>query len=73
MNGFALYRKRAGLTTQAVGAALGINPSTVTKWETDGTLPRQRTLLRVSKLYGCTIDELLAGDLRLEVTNAQAR
>lgn len=69
MNGFAIYRKRAGMTTLAVAAELGINPSTVTKWETEDCLPRMTTLKRISKLYGCTIDDLLSTDHRLEASN----
>lgn len=67
MNGFAFYRKRAGLTTIKVGELLNIDPSTVTKWEKDGVLPRLYTLTRLCAIYGCTIDELVQNPMLTEV------
>lgn len=59
MNAFEERRKAAKMTQEAVAAALGIDRSTVAKWETGRALPTAEKLLRVARLYGCTADALI--------------
>ena len=59
MNGIEFCRAKSGLTQQQVGAILGINQSTICKWEQGKSLPRAKTLPRLSSLYRCSTDELL--------------
>lgn len=61
MNAFEEKRKAAGLTQAAVADALKIDRSTVTKWETGKALPTAWMLWKVSRLYGCTMDDLVNG------------
>lgn len=59
---FKKYRKRAGLSQREVGAKLGVSDSAVCLWEkeTGGSVPRASMLPEIARLYGCTVDELLA-------------
>ena len=42
--------------------ALGVDRSTVTKWEAEGTYPRPRFFPKIAAFLGCTIDELYADE-----------
>lgn len=64
--GFLSARKKAGLTQREVAAAVGVNQAAVSFWETGAFSPRAAVLLRVAKLYGCTVDELLTADRKSE-------
>ncbi len=39
-------------------AALGVDRTTVAKWETGAALPRADMLPKIAKLLGCTISDL---------------
>lgn len=54
-------RLRAGLSVRDVMAAVGVSDASVYQWETGVTTPRPKMLLRLSELYGCTVDDLLFG------------
>lgn len=43
-----------------VAKALGVGQSAVSKWEKGLAKPRADKLPAIAKLYGCTIEELLA-------------
>lgn len=38
---------------------LGVNPSTVSKWCTNSSQPDLQTLVKISRLLGVTVDDLL--------------
>ena len=59
MNAFEYYRKKVLLTQEEAAGALGLNRSTVTKWETGVALPATAKLNDIADLYHCTIDALL--------------
>lgn len=42
--------------------ALGIERSTVSKWETGKAYPRAELLPKLAQILNCTVDELLQGD-----------
>ena len=52
-------RKKAGLTQAQVAEALGISDAAVNQWEKGKTFPKTELLPKLSKLLGCTVDELL--------------
>ncbi|MEG2000572.1 MAG: helix-turn-helix transcriptional regulator [Evtepia sp.] len=58
--GFYSARKKVNMTQDQVSTHLGIDRSNISLWETNRTKPKVALLLRVAKLYGCTVDELLA-------------
>ena len=52
-------RKKKGLSQEEVAEKLGISRQTVSKWETDETLPDIRQSKRLAVLYGVSLDELV--------------
>lgn len=59
---FLSARKKSGLSQIAAGERLGVAAAAVCQWETGKTYPDPRRLPEIAKLYGCTVDELLADD-----------
>ena len=55
-------RKKKGLSQEAVAEKLGVSRQTISKWETDETLPDIRQAKRLAVLYGLTLDELIEFD-----------
>ena len=58
-NSMALARKKAKLLQKDVADMLGVHRSSIAKWETGVAMPRAGTLVKLAKLYGCTIDDLI--------------
>lgn len=52
-------RKKKGLSQEAVAEKLGVSRQTISKWETDETLPDIRQAKKLAVLYGLTLDELI--------------
>jgi len=59
---FRRCRRMADITQKDASIALGVSQSAVALWDTGKTKPRAALLPKVAKLYGCTVDELLAPD-----------
>lgn len=53
------FRKKAGLSQEGLGEALGVSRQAVSKWESDGGIPELNTLIAMSRLFGVSIGELL--------------
>lgn len=62
----AQARKKAGLTEEAVAEKLGVSRQTISKWETDETLPDIRQSKKLADLYQVTLDELVAFDFEVQ-------
>lgn len=62
----AQARKKAGLTQEAVAEKLGVSRQTISKWETDETLPDIRQSKKLASLYHITLDELVAFDIDVQ-------
>ncbi|HIS64266.1 MAG TPA: helix-turn-helix transcriptional regulator [Candidatus Avoscillospira avistercoris] len=62
--GSSLYhaRKKSGLTQENVAEKLGVSRQTISKWETDETLPDIRQSKGLAMLYHMTLDELIEYD-----------
>jgi len=58
MNGFEYYRRRLNLTQLKVAELLGIDQTTVSRWEKGKKLPRSGKLPLLSSIYHCTIEDL---------------
>ena len=55
-------RKKSGLSQENVAEKLGISRQTISKWETNETLPDIRQSKRLAMLYHMTLDELIEYD-----------
>ena len=55
-------RKKKGVSQEAVAEKLGVSRQTISKWETDETLPDIRQAKKLAVLYGLTLDELIEFD-----------
>ena len=62
--GSSLYhaRKKSGLSQEKVAEKLGVSRQTISKWETDETLPDIRQSKVLAVLYQMTLDELIEYD-----------
>lgn len=56
-------RKKSGLSQEAVAEKLGVSRQTISKWETDETLPDICQSKKLSVLYGLSLDELIEFDI----------
>ncbi len=52
-------RKRALLTQQELAERIAVDRSTVSKWESGGSMPTADKLIRIAEILSCTTDELL--------------
>ena len=55
-------RKNSGLSQENVAEKLGVSRQTVSKWETNETLPDIRQSKKLAMLYHMTLDELIEYD-----------
>ena len=59
----AFLRRSKGLTQQQLADRIGVTNRAVSKWETGQGLPDVAVLPELARVLGCTVDELLAGEL----------
>ena len=59
-------RKKSGLSQEAVAEKLGGSRQTISKWETDETIPDIYQSKKMAKLYRMTLDELIEFDVELD-------
>lgn len=59
-------RKKAGLSQEAVAEKLGVSRQTISKWETDETVPDIYQSKKLAKLYHLSLDELIEFDVGLK-------
>ena len=64
-------RNERCLSQDALAAALGVSRQSVSKWETDASIPDLDRLVKLSELYEVSLDELVKGKKR-EVRAAPA-
>lgn len=53
------YRKKAGLSQEALAAKVGVSRQAVSKWEVGDTVPELDKLVALARSFGVTTDELL--------------
>lgn len=59
-------RKKSGLSQEAVAERLGVSRQTISKWETDDTLPDIRQSKSLAQLYHLSLDELIEFDVEIK-------
>lgn len=57
-----LIREKSGMTQLELANRIGIDRSTIAKWESGVSLPRANLLPKLASILGCTVDELLRTD-----------
>lgn len=55
-------RESLKMTQSDLAQAVGVKRSTVAMWESGAIYPRVELLIKLSDLFGCTIDELVRGE-----------
>lgn len=55
------YRKKKNLKQDELAEILGVSPQAVSKWENDLSCPDIALLPELSRIFGVSIDELVAG------------
>lgn len=58
--GFREARVKAGMSVAQVMDKLSVSDAAVYQWETGVTMPTAKRLIEIAKLYGVTVDYLLA-------------
>lgn len=56
-------RKKVGLSQETVAEKLGVSRQTISKWETDESIPDIYQSKKLAKLYNLTLDELIEFDM----------
>ncbi|MCI9281451.1 MAG: helix-turn-helix transcriptional regulator [Bacilli bacterium] len=59
-------RKKSGLSQEIVAEKLEVSRQTISKWETDETVPDIYQAKRISKLYNLSLDELISFDVDIK-------
>lgn len=59
-------RKKTGLSQEAVAEKLGVSRQTISKWETDETVPDIYQAKKLAKLYNLSLDDLIEFDVDLK-------
>lgn len=59
----ALLREKKGITQEKLSEILNVSRQSVSRWETDISFPETDKLIKLSKLYECSIDFLLNEDI----------
>lgn len=63
---FFSARTKSGLSQASVAKEMNVSDAAVSMWETGKTRPRAGLLLKLAKLYGCTVEDLLRQDSEKE-------
>ncbi len=59
-------RKKSGLSQEEVAEKLGVTRQTISKWETDETLPDIQQAKRMAVLYNLSLDDLITFDMNVK-------
>lgn len=59
-------RKKVGLSQETVAEKLGVSRQTISKWETDETVPDIYQSKKLAKLYNLSLDELIEFDVDIK-------
>ena len=56
-------RKQRGITQEQLAESIGISFQAVSKWETGSSVPDVETMVKISELYGITVNDIVHADL----------
>ena len=66
------YRTKARLSQDSLAELLEVSRQSVSKWETDASVPELGKLVRLGQVFGVSLDELIKGEPAVEETAAAA-
>ncbi len=52
-------REENGMTQAELAARLGVSQGAVSQWESGATQPEIKHLVKMSEIFGCSVDELI--------------
>ena len=70
------YRSQLGMSQEELGEAVYVTRQTVSNWETGKSYPDIQSLLRLSSLFGISLDQLIKGDveqMKDKISNSEIR
>ena len=68
----SLLRKKKGMTQEELAETLEVSRQSVSRWEMDAAFPETDKLIKLSKLFGCSIDFLLNNSVQESERNDAA-
>lgn len=68
----AKLRQAENMTQQTLAACLNVSHQAVSKWENGAALPDVLTLVELSRMFGITLEQLLAGEIDNRLENIDA-
>ena len=61
-NNIHRLRTKLNMSQGDLAEALGVSRQSISKWETDGAVPELDKLIKLSSIFGVTLDELVHGE-----------
>lgn len=65
-------RAQRNLTQERLAILLGVSRQAISKWESEKAYPEMDKLLMICDLFGCTLDDLVLGDVSRPAASASA-
>lgn len=65
-------RTEHGMTQEQLASQIGVSRQSVAKWESDRSYPEMDKLIKMTGIFGCTLDELVMGPADQEATDDRA-
>ena len=65
----AKLRKENNYTQEQLADVLGVSRQAISKWESDAAYPETEKLIRISKMFDCSLDYLLKDEAQADNTN----
>lgn len=69
-NNLFQFRKKSGLSQEEVAEKLGVSRQTISKWETNDTIPDIYQSKKLAKLYHISLDKLIDFDVEMSKIEA---
>ena len=64
-------RTQRGMTQEQLAMLLGVSRQSISKWESEKAYPEMDKLLTICDLFGCTLDDLVLGDVNQPGSGAE--
>lgn len=66
-------RRKNNYTQEQLAQVLGVSRQSISKWESNLAYPETEKLIRISELFGCSLDYLLKESIEEENTKQERR